>query len=435
MVHLTVDYRAEPIFNEKDGFQMVVIDPENKYLKILKPGDFEKHFGDKKDASFMMSQMFNHCKDWVYPSEIHPNERLTILGGREKFSVLDGDYVERLTIVSERIMRYFDEHLRLTGEYDAELLATFIIGTYFMDIFEYAPRLLIRGGTGSGKTKVLRICKELCYRGNLSGDTTEASMFRMIDKFQITPLLDEYQDYDAQMQNSIKKILKNGIMRGLTVQRTEKMENSYAEPRSYEVFAPVVYVNQAGGKALPDEVVNRSVSITMIRQNDVTLPIKPNYRELEEIRNELYTIKWLWLSLPHTVRFNEIYEEALEELQSPEGIQSDKGMMRFSSRCRDILGTMYTVAKMCGTEQAILGYFMELQEENVDDERDSDMGLVFATLLELIQSHEYFQLFKGQEYILLTRITTYAIARKFEEMKAMEGELMSFERIETRTVT
>lgn len=181
MVHLTIDYRAEPIFNEKDGFQMVVIDPENKYLKILRPGDFEKHFGDKKEASFMMSQMFNHCKDWVYPSEIHPNERLTSLGGREKFSVLDGDYVERLTIVSERIMRYFDEHVRLTGEYDAELLATFIIGTYFMDIFEYAPRLLIRGATGSGKTKVLRICKELCYRGNLSGDTTEASMFRMID--------------------------------------------------------------------------------------------------------------------------------------------------------------------------------------------------------------------------------------------------------------
>lgn len=247
--------------------------------------------------------------------------------------------------------------------------------------------------------------------------------------------MDEYQDYDAQMQNSIKKILKNGIMRGLTVQRTEKMENARAEPRSYEVFAPVVYVNQAGGKVLPEEVVNRSVSITMIRQNDVTLPIKPNYKELEEIRNELYTIKWLWLSLPHTVRFNEIYEDALEELQSPEGIQSDEGMMRFSSRCRDILGTMYTVAKMCGTEQAILGYFMELQEENVDDERDSDMGLVFATLLELIQSHEDFQLFKGQEYVLLTRITTYAIARKFEEMKAMEGELMSFERIETRTVT
>lgn len=429
------DSRAEPCYDEKNGHQLLVIDPETHFIKLLKPGEFENWYGDKRTVASMMSLLYNHQKDWEYPSEIHPFERLSTIGGREQFSVLDGDYVERLSIVSERIMRYFDEHVRLYGDFDAELLATFIIGTYFMDIFEYAPRLLIRGGTGSGKTKVLKICRDLCYRGNLTGDTTEASMFRMIDEFSITPMLDEYQDYDVATKNSIKKILKNGIMRGLTVQRAEKLDNNRTVPRSYEVFAPVIYVNQAGGKALPEEVVNRSVSITMICRNDVTLPIKPDYKELEEIRNELYTIKWLWLSSPNIVRFDEIHENALEELQSLEGVELDGERIRFSSRCRDILGTMYAVAKMCGNERAILRYFKDMQEVNADEERDSNLGKVFAAIMDLIEKQEEYELFKGHEYELLTKITTNSIARRYEELKSLSGELAAYERVETRSVT
>ena len=107
----------------------------------------------------------------------------------------------------------------------------------------------------------------------------------------------------------------------------------------------------------------------MICQNDVSLPIKPDYKKLEEIRNELYTIKWLWFSSPNILRFDEIYEGALEELQSQEGVELDGERIRFSSRCRDILGTMYAVAKMCGNERAILRYFKDMQEVNAEEEK------------------------------------------------------------------
>ncbi|MBR4504809.1 MAG: hypothetical protein IKP20_07565 [Candidatus Methanomethylophilaceae archaeon] len=175
------DLRAEPVYDEKDGFRLLVIDQETKDIRLLEPWEIEKWFGDKRAAGMMTSCLYNHRKDWEYPSDIHPRQRLSALGGREDFSVLDGDYVMRLTAVSERIMGYLDRHVRLCGDYDAEIIATFIVASYFMDIFGYAPRFLILGATNSGKTKVLDICRGLCYHGNMTGDTTEASIFRMID--------------------------------------------------------------------------------------------------------------------------------------------------------------------------------------------------------------------------------------------------------------
>ncbi len=429
------DYRGEPIFDMENGYRLLVIDPTESRLKCLEPEQLDDWFNEKTIVASFKNLMFHHRKDWKYPSDIHPTERLSNLGGRETFHTLDGDYVERLWIASERIMSYLRRHLRLSGDYDAELIATFIVCTYFMDIFEYAPRFLIRGGTGSGKTELLKIFRELCYRGNIAGDTTEAVLFRNIDRYSITPLLDEYQDYDYTSQNSIKKILKNGITKGIGVQRTEKYENGQGEPRSYDVFAPLVYVNQAGGKTIPQEVINRSISITMIYSNDVTIPIRPDYKELEEIRNELYTIKWLWLLQPKIVGFDKIYESALKELQSPDGVVINGERVYFSSRCRDILSTLYTASKMCGTEKAIIDYFNRMQQEIADDERNSDLGKVFEALMSVLQEQDEYPFFKGHEYELLTKITTFDIARKYEDIMSMEGELPGSARIPTRTVT
>lgn len=56
-------------------------------------------------------------------------------------------------------------------------------------------------------------------------------------------------------------------------------------------------------------------------------------------------------------------------------------------------------------------------------------------MMELIKEQEEYELFKGHEYELLTKITTHGIARKYEELKNLDGELASFERVETRSVT
>ena len=427
-------YIGEPYIDSDGHLQLIVIDRELKMPKVISFQEIEDYFPIKSVASGHQQFLQEHISDWKYPSDLHIYERLDSLEGRAKFSLLDEPLALRLTTVSERILHYLDTYVRLPGEFDAEITTAFIISTYFMEMFEYAPRLLIRGATNSGKSTLLSILSELCYRGNLSGDTTEAALFRMIDQCCVTPLLDEFQDYDRSAQNGIKKILKNGNVRGHCVQRAEKIGNGPSIPKSYSVFAPVAFVNQAGGRSIPEEVINRSMSLTMISRRDVCLPMKPDREELKEIRNELYTIKWLWLADPKRTGLENIYDEALEELQNPEGVETYSGRIHFSSRCRDILGTMYAVSKMTGMEDAILRYFDRMQKVVEDEDRDSESGLVFEALMKAVEEHPD-RAFYGNNIIeLLKRITSRDVSGKLEIIMTDVGELDPNQRIKTKTV-
>ena len=427
-------YLGEPYIDSDGHLQLIVIDRELKIPKVISFQEIEDYFPIKSVASGHQQFIQEHMSDWKYPSDLHIYERLDSLEGRMKFSVLDEPLTLRLTTVCERILHYLDTFVRLPGEFDAEITAAFIISTYFMEMFDYAPRLLIRGATNSGKSTLLNILSELCYRGNLSGDTTEAALFRLIDQCGVTPLLDEFQDYDRTAQSGIKKILKNGNVRGHCVQRAEKIGNGPSIPKSYSVFAPVAFVNQAGGRSIPEEVINRSMSLTMISRRDVCLPMKPDREELKEIRNELYTIKWIWLADPDRIGLEDIYDEALEELQNPDGVESHTGRIHFSNRCRDILGTMYTVGKMTGMEDAIIRYFDKMQKAVEDEDRDSMPGLVFEALMKAAEEHPDRALYGSNILELLKRLTSRDVAGKLENIMSDVGELDPNQRVKTKSV-
>ena len=424
----------EPL--QKTGGEMLAIvsDPNTGLVKVADYNGL-KEFYDKNDFNRMYSFMRSHAKDWKYPSELHLKECLDPIEGWIPFDEFNGDYIGRLKNVASRIMRYLEKHIYLYGTFDAELIATFSVATFFKEMFEYAPRFLIRGATNSGKSTLLDTMAEICYRGNLSGDTTEASLFRLIDSCNITPLLDEYQDYDRNTQNGIKKILKNGNVKGHSVQRTEKIGNAAAEARSYDIYAPLVLINQAGGKSLPEEVINRAISIMMMSMPDGNLPMISDREELRNIRDELYSIRCVCAADPDRVGIGAIYQEALSELQDPHGIVSASGTYRFTNRCRDILGTMYSVAKMIGTEDAILQAFQEMQTNVIDDDRDSSVGKVFAAVLDAIVSKMDAEPLCTNYMDALQRITTHEIADAYIRILITEGELRSNERVSTRHVT
>lgn len=424
----------EPMVCPDGQIKAIVIDTNNGVVKVVDYNGM-KEFYDKNELNRQYGFMKNHTKDWKYPSVLHLDESLDPIEGWIPFDEFNGDYIGRLKNAASRIMRYLEKHIYLYGTFDAELIATFSIATFFKRMFEYAPRFLIRGATNSGKSTLLDMMAEICYRGNLSGDTTEASLFRLIDTCDITPLLDEYQDYDRNTQNGIKKILKNGNVKGHSVQRTEKIGNAAAEAKSYDIYAPLVLINQAGGKSLPEEVINRAVSIMMMSLPDGNLPMIPDREELRNIRDELYSIRCVCLADPDRVGLEAIYQEALSELQNPNGIVSCSGTYRFTNRCRDILGTMYSVAKMIGTEDAILQAFQEMQSSVYDDDRDSSVGKVFTAILDTIVNKMDTEPLCTNYLDALQRITTHEIADFYTGILVAEGELRTNERVPTRHVT
>jgi len=424
----------EPMMDSANQYKAIVSNRTKKSWEVMDINQIFNTVGED-DGNELVKFFIDHSHDWKYPSVFHPMECLGYSEGREKFSPLDGNYVDRMKRVASRIIAYLQKHIYLTGTYDMELITGFIISTYYMEMFSYAPRLLIRGPTNSGKSTLLDILGELCYRGNTSGDTTEAAIFRMIHFGHVTPLLDEFQDYSHDAQNGIKKILKNGNTRGRSVQRVEKIGNRASETKTYDIFAPVAFINQVGGKAIAEEVINRSMTITMFARPDFALPMMSDSVELEEIRNELYTIRAMWIADRNLVGFDMIHKKAIMELQDPNGVECDSKMHHFSNRCRDILGTMYTVAKMSGMEYQIITAFEEIQVTGMDDERDSSLSMVFTSIVRAMENFMEDNPMFTNFMQALQQINTRDIADIYRDLMLSEGEISMNMNIATRTVT
>ena len=425
---------VEP-FRDRDGeFKTLVIDRGRGLCQLLDEDGLKAEVG-LQEAEDCYSFVLEHSMDWNYPSDFHSKECLGYEGGRETFDAIDGDYVDRLKRVQTRLSRYISRHLRLIGVHDNELVTTFVISTYFMPMFNYAPRLIIRGDTNSGKSTLLHTLGKTCYRGSLTGNTTEAALFRSIANTGITPLLDEFQDYSTETRNGIKKVLKNGNTRGCSVQRTEKNVKGVFLPVSYDIFGPLALIIQSGVSTVPEEVLNRSITIIMFPLPDTSVPMEPDLYELREIRDELYTIRSMWIAEPERIRFEDIRKEAMTQLQSIEGIEVGGKAYHFTNRCRDIMGTMLTVAKMAGLEEPIVEAFAEMQGVLIDDERDSNLGRVFSSILKCAEEYIEDNPINAGIYDALKNISTSDIALHYRGLLREEGELGEYEKLSTRSVT
>jgi len=144
----------EPLLENDKDFKAIISNREKNLWEVKDLNQIAEMFSDK-EAEQILKFVVEHTNDWIYPSDFHPKECLGFVEGRERFDAIDGDYVDRIRRVSSRIMKYLSKHLYLVGDYDSELITGFTISTYFKELFDYAPRLLIRGATNSGKSTLL----------------------------------------------------------------------------------------------------------------------------------------------------------------------------------------------------------------------------------------------------------------------------------------
>src|SRR5207244_5816333 len=98
-----------------------------------------------------------------------------------------------------------------------------------------------RGDYGSGKTRFLLVVGALCYKPIFaSGASTTSPLFRIMDAFRGTLILDESDFRLSDERAEIVKILNCGNARGFPVLRTEVNRAKEFDPRAYTVFGPKI---------------------------------------------------------------------------------------------------------------------------------------------------------------------------------------------------
>jgi hypothetical protein len=186
----------------------------------------------------------------------------------------------------------FDELVQLPDPRHSTLLAAWTLGTYFHPLFLTFPRLVLFGQAESGKTKVLGILKETAWNAFHFTSATAATMYRLVEEYRPTLLLDEVENLTNPRDSATRAVLPiihAGYKQGATVPRTEG-DGRGREVVEYAVYAPMAI---AGIKGVGTVTETRSVALPLQRgtdRNRANAKVDPRNPAFAEARAACYRL-------------------------------------------------------------------------------------------------------------------------------------------------
>lgn len=182
-----------------------------------------------------------------------------------------------------------------------EVAGYYVLFSWIYDAFSEVPYLRLKGDFGSGKSRCLQTIGSLCYKPMFaSGASTVSPMFRIIDTFRGTLVIDEGDFRISDARADIIKILNNGNAAGFPVLRSEATPTKEFNPRAFTVFGPKIIAS----RGLFDD---RALESRCITETMAGLPPRPDiplslpdafHAEALSLRNKLLAFRFHNLRLP-----------------------------------------------------------------------------------------------------------------------------------------
>jgi hypothetical protein len=204
-----------------------------------------------------------------------------------------GEYGSETELVAE-IQAFIHRYSDLSPLFE-KVSAYYVLLSWVYDAMSELPYLRVRGDPGSGKTRFLLTVGPLCYKPIFaSGASTVSPIFRILDAFRGTLVVDEGDFRHSDERSEIVKILNNGNARGFPVLRSEAIREREYNPRAYAVFGPKLVATRGyfEDRALESRCLTEEMGQTRLR-TDVPINLPPQYRdEVADLRNKLLMFRF-----------------------------------------------------------------------------------------------------------------------------------------------
>src|ERR1051326_3857262 len=275
------------------------------------------------------------------------------------------DYGDEAALVS-RLRDFVRRHVEVSEDF--ELISTYyILFTWVYDAFHEVPYVRVRGGYGSGKTRFLLTVGSLCRLPIFaSAASTVSPIFRLLDAFRGTLILDEGDFRFSDEKAEIVKILNNGNARGFPVLRTEVSPKMEFDPRAYNVFGPKIVATRGffQDRALESRCVTEDMRGGAIRTE---IPLNLDERFHEEARN-LRNQLLLW-RLRH-------FKDARGETRA--------GARDLEPRLQQIFGPLVSVISDVSERSKAVAYIAKVNEDLVEERSEAAEAQVLQVIRELV---------------------------------------------------
>ncbi len=203
------------------------------------------------------------------------------------------EYGSEDTLVSE-IQAFVHRYVDVSPIFE-KFASYYVLFSWVYDGFNELPYLRLRGDPGSGKTRFLLIVGSLCYKPIFaSGASTVSPLFRILDAFKGTLIIDEGDFRMSDERAEVVKILNNGNVRGFPVLRSEISNQREFNPTAYAVFGPKLVATRGffDDRALESRFLTEEMGQRSLRE-DIPINLSFAYKaEALHLRNKLLLFRF-----------------------------------------------------------------------------------------------------------------------------------------------
>ncbi len=335
---------------------------------ILEEGTVGEMVVDNDERCFMVAQQGSVRKTPQYDTGkvTYLPTRDPLVGQVVHFAKTAAPYLSQEALFGE-VKAFIHRYLELPKDFE-EISALYVLLTWVYEFAPSVPYLRVIGDWGTGKTRFLQVVGSICFRPIFaSGATTPAPVFRILEQFQGTLVLDEADFKDSSAWAEMVKILNNGYRPGMPVLRADKEDGKW-HPRSYRVFGPKLIATRSPFKDEALESRCLTAEMMPLTRQDIPRVLPPRFEtEVAELRSKLLTFR---LANLLKLKGREFGNELLEPDLQP--------------RLQEIL---IPLKAMVDGDQAMaesLTVFVhKLQEAIFSRRRESPAGRVLAAIIEL----------------------------------------------------
>ena len=274
-----------------------------------------------------------------------------------------GHEADLVTRIREFIHKYVD-----VSEGFEEIATYYVLFTWIYDAMNEVPYVRVRGGYGSGKTRFLLTVGSLCYKPIFaSAASTVSPLFRLIDSFRGTLIMDEGDFRYSDEKSEVIKILNNGNARGFPVLRTEVNRQKEFNPRAYHVFGPKIIGTRGFFQdvALESRCLTEDMHGTKLR-SEIPLNLDETHREEgRRLRNQL-----LLYRLRNFHRARSVDRAAARDLEP---------------RLKQIFGPLLSVIDDAAARERLIETLGKYNEDLAEERSESVEAQVLTVIRDLVE--------------------------------------------------
>jgi len=186
--------------------------------------------------------------------------------------------------LATEIDAFIKSYLEMPFDSDYLILAMWVFHTYLIEKFNTTPILYFYGVKETGKSRAGEVLSELAFRAQRLTSLTEATLFRSVELFKPTLIIDEIKLLGKGGNQGLADLIKTTYKRGLKVSRINLNKNGEDQIEYYDTFSSLVICTT---ESIPDIIESRCILFTMQKNSNPQIEKMIDKKWANDLRERL----------------------------------------------------------------------------------------------------------------------------------------------------